>query len=114
MRAVAHQAICTTLYDLVLILHTDIGVDDDGVVTAFLSHLLRTKQITSHRDWPSKHEETACRDVDQSAKYLSRPVNACLASPAAQEQTGKPRTSHSERSHHEAGLLTDSVRNASW
>ena len=83
MRPVAHPTIRTTLYDLVLILHTHIGVEDDQVVSAFLAHLLRTKQITSHLDWPSKHEEIECREVDRSVRYLSRPVNACLASSAA-------------------------------
>ena len=114
MRPVARRAIRTTLYDLVLILHTHVGVEDDQAVSAFLAHLLRTKQITSQREWASKHGRIECCNVDRSVRCLSHSVNVRLASQAAQDQTGKPRTSHSERSHHEAELLPASMNDASW
>ena len=84
MRPVARRAIRTTLYDLVLILHTHVGVEDDQVVTALLCHLPQTKQITSQREWSSKHGRIACRKVDRLVRCWSRSVNARLASQAAQ------------------------------
>lgn len=54
MRQETRRAITTTLYDLINALHTQVGVEDDQMITAIVTHLLRTGQIRfsekSHTD----------------------------------------------------------------
>ena len=54
MRQDARPATTTTLYDLMSALHTHVGVEDDQMITAIVTYLLRTGQIRfieeSHTD----------------------------------------------------------------
>jgi hypothetical protein len=45
MRQDAYPTITTTLYDVISALHTLVGVEDDQVITAMVTYLLRTGQI---------------------------------------------------------------------
>lgn len=55
MRLTARPAITTTLYDLINTLHTHVGVEDDRLVTAIVTYLLRTGQIRCIETLPTDH-----------------------------------------------------------
>ena len=48
----------TTLYDLISTLHTQVGVEDDQMITAIVTYLLRTRQIRYIETSPPDHEQT--------------------------------------------------------
>jgi hypothetical protein len=51
-------AITTTLYDLISTLHTQVGVEDDQMITAMVRYLLRTRQIRCIETSPTDHDRT--------------------------------------------------------
>ena len=53
MRKEQRPAITTTLYDLISILHTQVGVEDDQMITAMVTYLLRTRQIRCIKPTPA-------------------------------------------------------------
>ncbi len=69
MRQDARPATTTTLYDLMSALHTHVGVEDDQMITALVTYLLRTGQIRfieeSHTDddWIRHHENRYPNDA---------------------------------------------------
>ena len=52
MKQVTRRAITTTLYDVIGALHTEMGLEDDQVITAIVSRLMQTDQLTFHHHWP--------------------------------------------------------------
>jgi hypothetical protein len=53
-----HPVIITTLYDLISTLHTQVGVEDDQMITAIVMYLLRTGQIRCIETSPTNHDRT--------------------------------------------------------
>jgi hypothetical protein len=53
-----HPVIITTLYDLISTLHTQVGVEDDQMITAIVVYLLRTGQIRCIETSPTNHDRT--------------------------------------------------------
>ena len=51
-------AITTTLYDLISTLHTQVGGEDDQMITAIVTYLLRTGQIRGIEPSPPAHDRT--------------------------------------------------------
>ena len=48
----------TTLYDLISTLHTQVGVEDDQMIIAIVTYLLRTRQIRYIETSPPDHDRT--------------------------------------------------------
>jgi hypothetical protein len=51
-------AMTTTLYDLISTLHKQVGVEDDQMITAMVTYLLRTGQIRCIATSPTDHDRT--------------------------------------------------------
>lgn len=56
MRQEKRPAVTTTLYDLISALH--LGVEDDQMITAIVTYLLRTGQLRFVETLPADHDRT--------------------------------------------------------
>lgn len=56
MRQEKRPAMTTTLYDLISALHLHVGVEDDQMITAMVTYLLRTGQIRCIETSPTDHD----------------------------------------------------------